>query len=125
MVLCPGTGGEAKAPEVSGLPSVTQVIQGDAWLQHQGFQLLVLHFVHYSGLNWVLDVCICKSRCAHPPGSQGQSQQCLLTPESYQPVPQWPGTWACPPCCGLVVGLWTSPFPFLGLDFPICEMCMV
>lgn len=37
VVLCHGTGGEAEVPEISDLPSITQVIQGNSLPPHQGF----------------------------------------------------------------------------------------
>lgn len=55
--FCPcGTGGETEAPEVSGLPQVTQVVSGGTWPTDQGFRLPVLHFIGCPGLRQGADV---------------------------------------------------------------------
>jgi hypothetical protein len=79
-----GIAGEA---EVKHLPTVIQLIQGGIWPPHQGFQLLVLHFVHCSGPNWGLDVLHLGEQMCPPTtipcrGWQGQSSSSLCKPKS-------------------------------------------
>lgn len=108
-----GTGGEAEAPDVRGLPGVT----GDpGWRPVTRGLLASTSMQACAGGLAILPLWELCTPPTPPPAR-------LLLPGS------WPGgslaglgAWSFPGFHGLIMGLWASLFLFLGLSFLICEM---